>query len=486
MDNETQRLMTVFDAMEDGIYIISQDYTIEVMNRAMVNIFGDGVGKKCYQALNGYDARCPWCKSTDVFEKGETIQLEKYISVVDRTYNFTDTPVKNRDGSVSKLTICRDITAQKIREEKLKATEEDYRRLFENVACGVFLSTIEGKFYDANNALQKMLGYQDKEEFLNIDIAKDLYLRPEDRQTVRETIERGGEVVDYEVDFKRKDGTPIPILLTSHARYDNEGHIIGFEGLNVDLSQRKQMEAELKRTQLQLFQAEKMTSLGQLAAGVAHQLNNPLGGIILYTKLILEEHHPDDATAEDLRRILRDAERCRDTVKELLAFTHRTRQMMHPQDINEVISRALLLIENQSLFHNISIDRDLDPSVPPLQADIQQLYHLITNIVLNAAEAMEGNGTLSIGTHYSADRNQIRIEISDTGPGIPTEELLHVFDPFFTTKEEGKGTGLGLSLAYSIVENHGGTIMAQNNSDGGAIFIIDFPRDAQFGDSANG
>lgn len=486
MDRDTQRLMSVLEAMEDGIYIINQDYTIEVMNRAMVNIFGDGVGKKCYRVLNGYDSRCSWCKATYVFEKGETIKLEKYIPSIDRTYDFTDIPVKNRDGTVSKLTICRDVTQQKIREEKLKATEADYRRLFENVACGVFLSTKEGKFYDANNALQKMLGYQDKEELLNIDIANDLYLRREDREQISEIIEKGGEVVDYEVDFKRKDGSPIPILLTSHARYDSEGHVIGFEGLNVDLSQRKQMEAELKKTQLQLFQAEKMTSLGKLAAGVAHQLNNPLGGIILYTKLILEEHNPDEAIAEDLHRILRDAERCRDTVKGLLAFTHQSRQMMRPQDVNEAISRALFLIENQSLFHNISINRDLDPSIPPLQADIQQLYHLITNIVLNAAEAMEGKGALTLETHYSADKNQIHIEISDTGPGIPAEDLPHVFDPFFTTKEEGKGTGLGLSLAYSIVENHGGTIMVQNNRDGGATFIIDFPLDVQAGDSANG
>ncbi|MEE8399227.1 MAG: ATP-binding protein [Desulfobacterales bacterium] len=486
MDSEIQRLMTVFEAMEDGIYIINQDYTIEVMNRAMVNIFGDGVGKKCYRVLNGYDSRCSWCKATYVFEKGETTQTEKYLPAVDKTYDFTDTPIKNRDGTVSKLTICRDITAQKIREEKLKATEEDYRRLFENVACGVFLSTKEGKFYDANSALQEMLGYQDKEEFLNIDIATDLYLRPEDRQQVLETIEKGGRVVDYEVHFKRKDGTPIPILLTCNARYDSEGHIIGFEGLNVDLTRRKQMEAELKKTQLQLFQAEKLASLGKLAAGVAHQLNNPLGGIILYSKLILEEHHPDEATAEDLHRILRDAERCRDTVKELLAFTHQTRQMMRPQDLNEAISRSLHLIENQSLFHNISIKKELDPSIPSLQADIQQLYHLFTNIVLNAAESMEGKGALTLETRYSADKNQIHIEISDTGPGIPAEDLPQIFDPFFTTKEEGKGTGLGLSLAYSIVENHGGSIMAQNNRDGGATFIINFPLDVPFGDSANG
>ena len=165
---------------------------------------------------------------------------------MDKTYDLLEQPLKNADGTVSKLSICRDITQRKKREEKIKASEEDYRRLFEHVGCGVYISSKEGKFLNANQALLDMLGYKSKEEFLKIDIAKDLYLRPEDRRKFQEMIEKDGQVIDLEVDFKRKDGTRISVLHTSHARYDQHGKVLGYEGLNVDQTQRKQMERELK------------------------------------------------------------------------------------------------------------------------------------------------------------------------------------------------------------------------------------------------
>ena len=328
-----------------------------------------------------------------------------------------------------------------------------------------------------------MLGYDRKEDFLKIDIANDLYVRPEDRKKFRKMIQENGKVTDYEVNFKRKDKTLIPILLTGHARYDGEGNIVGYEGINVDQSQRKKIEQELKKTQLQLLQAEKMTSLGKLAAGVAHQLNNPLGGIILYTKLILEDYDLEEPVREDLLRILKDAQRCRDTVKELLEFTRQTRQLMRPHNINEAISRTLFLLENQTLFHNIEINKELEASLPLILADVQQLYHLLMNIILNAAEAMEGHGTLSVRSYCLLKKNRVVIEISDTGPGIAEKDLPHLFEPFFTTKEEGKGTGLGLSLVYGIVENHGGTITARNKPDVGVTFTIEFPIHADSGDT---
>jgi signal transduction histidine kinase len=218
-----------------------------------------------------------------------------------------------------------------------------------------------------------------------------------------------------------------------------------------------------------------MASLGKLAAGVAHQINNPLGGITLYAKLALEEYELQEEVRQDLGRILKDAERCRDTVKELLEFTRQTRHLMQRHDVNRAISRTLFLLENQSLFQNIEIEKKFEDFLPPVQADIQQLNHLFMNIILNAAQAMEGKGKLTLKTYQISNPENICIEISDSGPGIPPDVLPHVFEPFFTTKEEGKGTGLGLSLAYGIVENHGGRITARNKPDGGAVFCITLP-----------
>jgi len=218
-----------------------------------------------------------------------------------------------------------------------------------------------------------------------------------------------------------------------------------------------------------------MSSLGKLAAGVAHQLNNPLGGITLFTKLVLEEYDLEEGARKDLHRILKDAERCRDTVKELLEFTRQTQNFMQPHDLNKSISRTLFLLENQTLFHNIVIEKNMTPSLPLVMADTQQINHMFMNIIINAVQAMEGKGKLTLKTSKSRQRNWIHIEISDTGPGIPEDVLPNIFDHFFTTKEEGKGTGLGLSMVYGIVENHGGKIMAKSKPGQGSTFIIEFP-----------
>ena len=242
-----------------------------------------------------------------------------------------------------------------------------------------------------------------------------------------------------------------------------------------DLREKLRVKDKIEKIQLQLMQSEKMASLGKLAAGVAHQLNNPLGGITLFTKLLLEEYDLEEEAREDLHRILKDAERCRDTVKELLEFTRQTRHLMQPHDINLTISRTLFLLENQTLFNDIEIENNMMPSPPFVMADTQQLNHLFMNIILNAVEAMGKKGKLTLKTSKSSKEDKLNIEISDTGPGIPEDVLPHIFDPFFTTKEEGKGTGLGLSMVYGIVENHGGKIMAKSKPGQGTTFIIEFP-----------
>jgi signal transduction histidine kinase len=283
-----------------------------------------------------------------------------------------------------------------------------------------------------------------------------------------------GKLRSFKIDIISKTGEIIPIHLNASIIYEN-GQEIATIGFFHDLREELRMKEELDKTQLQLLQAEKMSSLGKLAAGVAHQLNNPLGGITLYSKLIMEEYDLEDGVKEDLDRILKDAKRCQETVKELLEFTRQTRHLMRPHDINKALTRTLFLLESQTLFHNIVIKKDLASSLPPVISDIQQLYHLFMNIILNAAQAMEGNGILTLKSLLLKDENQVCIEISDTGPGISEENLPHIFDPFFTTKEEGKGTGLGLSLAYRIIQNHGGHINAESAPGKGTTFSIILP-----------
>jgi two-component system NtrC family sensor kinase len=245
IDKEIHKFTPILDVLIDGIYMVDEDLTIEYMNEAMIRQFGAGIGKKCYRVLHKKDEVCPWCRAEEVFA-GRTVSWQHHITITDHTYDLVEFPLRNSDGTTSKVSIFKDITEKKKAEERIRFTEEEYKRLFENVAVGVYISSKKGRFLDANKALLEMLGYANKEEFLKIDIAKDLYLKPGDRGKFQEMIERDGRVIDYEVLFKRKDGKTIPVLHTGHARYDQHGNVLGYEGINVDLSQRKRMEDELR------------------------------------------------------------------------------------------------------------------------------------------------------------------------------------------------------------------------------------------------
>lgn len=276
IDKETKRLASIFDAMGRGVYVIGDDYVIRFMNQASIKAFGEGVGKKCYQVIANCDNVCSWCRATEVFE-GETLRWENYFPHINKTFEIFELPLQTDEGTISHFCIYQDITEIKEREKMLRASIEDYKKLFEHVRVGVHMSSKEGKFIDANQALMEMLGYTSKEEFFKVDITRDLYLEPEDRRKYMDLIERDGHVIDYEVDLKRKDGKVISVLRTAHARYDQEGNVIGFEGICVDQTQRKEMERKLKKAhdfQTNLIQ----TSIDAIIA------NDRKGNIIIFNQ----------------------------------------------------------------------------------------------------------------------------------------------------------------------------------------------------------
>lgn len=601
MDKETERLTSILEVMEEGIYIIKQDYTVELMNKALVNTFGEGTGKKCYQVMNRCDEICPWCRAPEVFD-GEMLYWKLYVPTVDRTYNVTELPLSNADGTVSKLSIYRDITQRKKREEGFEASQQDYKRLFEHVGCGVYTSTKEGKFLNANPALLAMLGYGTKEEFLEIDITEDIYLRPEDRREFQEMIERDGHVTDYEVDFKHKDGTPISVLLTAHVRYDQEGKVLGYEGIMVDQSQRKRMEKELKEAhdflnktiqsspnaimatdlkgniiiwnqaaeealgykakdvigkmniekiypegmarkvmqmmrstdyggvgklrsyplvyvredggivegnlsaaiiydakgdgvasvgifvdlgetlemerklrqiQEQLLQSEKLAAMGRLTSQIAHELNNPLYGIMNTLELMKTEIPPQNKRRKILEMALSETVRLTELLRKMLSFSRPDQEEKHPTDINTILDEILLLHEKQLREHSIRISSSLAEGLGKVYASKNQLRQVFLNMISNARDAMPDGGILTVRT--KADKDNIRIEISDTGIGIEKADLVKIFDAFFTTKDGVKDTGLGLSVCYGFVKEHGGDIKVESKLGSGTTFTIILP-----------
>ena len=248
------------------------------------------------------------------------------------------------------------------------------------------------------------------------------------------------------------------------------------EAFNFMASSIKERDDLLKvRTQQKIQESERLASLGRLAAGVAHEINNPLGAILVYSNLLLEESELHDPGRENLKKVVRETIRCKEIVRGLLDFARKTEPKKELTNINNILERVLSLIEKQALFQNIKITKKLHPHIPMAMIDITQIQQVFMNIILNAAEAMEGKGSLTIGTQLLKDGRFMEIGFTDIGCGIPQENMKRLFEPFFTTKEETKGIGLGLAISYGIIKNHGGNIEVKSQVGEGTTFIIKLP-----------
>ncbi|HIP96706.1 MAG TPA: response regulator, partial [Anaerolineae bacterium] len=230
---------------------------------------------------------------------------------------------------------------------------------------------------------------------------------------------------------------------------------------------------ELQEAQEQLIQSEKLASIGQLAAGVAHELNNPISVMLGFSQAILRKLTEDDPLRKPLATIEREGLRCKGIIQNLLDFARRSKPSLQPTNVNEVLEAACALIEHQISLDNVVVTKGYDPHLPQVLADANQLQQVFVNIIINARDAMPRGGTLRLITRSLGD--EVHIIFSDTGIGIPPENIKRIFDPFFTTKEVGQGTGLGLSVSYGIVEQHGGTIEVKSEVGVGTTFIVKLP-----------
>ncbi len=235
----------------------------------------------------------------------------------------------------------------------------------------------------------------------------------------------------------------------------------------------KQRSDELVSMQARMAQSERLASLGLLAAGVAHEINNPLGAILALTALVLEETPKDDANRESLEEVVKQAQRCRDIVRGLLDFSRQSQLATGPVDLNAVLTDTLSLVARQAHFLNIAVTTELGSYLPPVTGDRSQLQQVFLNILMNAVQAMGEQGKLILTTRRVD--GFVEALVRDSGPGIPADHIDRIFDPFFTTKESRKGTGLGLSIAYGIVQKHGGTIAVRSEPGEGATFIVRLP-----------
>ena len=288
--------------------------------------------------------------------------------------------------------------------------------------------------------------------------------------------------------FSRRLSTPVRALVAASRRVaagdleaevpvtsnDEIGELASsFNTMAASLRARDEQLKEFARRKV--MESERLAVVGQLAADVAHELNNPLQGIVTYSHLLLEKMTPDDSRRSSVEKIANQATRCATIIRGLLDFSRPTKPQKKLADLRTTIDECLSLVEDRVLFHNIEVVRDYQEDLPATVMDPAQMQQVFMNLIINAAEAMDGVGRLTVATRLDAERGVIQASFRDTGHGISEENMGRIFDPFFTTKEVGHGTGLGLAISFGIVKEHGGTITVESEEGAGTTFTIELP-----------
>ncbi|MFH1034099.1 MAG: ATP-binding protein [Pseudomonadota bacterium] len=438
------------------------------------------VGRPCYWVFHHFEHPCPpaLCRFQAALDgQSGCVNLHQHKDK-NGQMNFEEvhlTALRSPEGAtVGVLESIINISLAKRLEFDLMQANEFLNRLLDSMVGVVVATDLDGHLLFVNKNVEKVLGYSTDEL-----MGKSLrHITPDmDLRQVRRNLQHnGGRSLSLKTVARTRYGQEVPVRINASLVF-REDQPVGTVGVITDLREHMKMEDKLAQAQMQVVQSEKLAHLGRMAAGVAHELNNPLTGITVFTELLKESLPADSPAQADLSGILQDAERCRDIVRDLLDYSHQSQIVVEDIELSQVVTEALGLIRDDSVFLHVEIDRQFHPEPLPIQGDMRLLRQVFINLIMNAVDAMEGKGRLTLKTYLDKDGMRVA-EIGDTGPGIPAEHLSRVFDPFFTTKEIGKGTGLGLSVAYGVVGRHGGDIRVAKSDPEGTVFQVRMPPSA--------
>ena len=589
IEQANRHWMEIFDAITDFIVVHDQSDKVLRVNRSLAAMIGVppaeliGVNMRAMMALTSEAASysCPFCRSM-------ADDSDEFVHpVFDRTYLVSTSRVHGPSGEgLQTIHVLKDISDR-------REAERRYRELFDNIQEGLFFSTPDGRFVEVNDAMVRMLGYASREELLQVDIPTQLYFSAEHRERQSEMMREHGSLRNFEATLRRKDGTPIHVLINAFGLYDNGGALLQIRGLMLDVTGLRTYQSELHRERdfsakilsntqslilvadtaglisyanrrwyeagfeqrellgrrllemaapgfvrpladaLQstlngaqvdnleleiargvgeagkfsanlspmrdeqgivtsivvvltditmaaalrdkLVHAERMSSLGQLVSGVAHEVNNPLTAILGFADLLMESPELPETARKDLRVILQEAQRTKQIVQNLLRFARQMPPQRNAVQLNLILRRTVQLRSYDFNSHGVEIVEHLDEELPEVMGDAHQLQQVFLNIMNNAYDAVHDVGRLArIEIMSTKSGDSVEVSFRDNGEGISHPDK--IFDPFFTTKEVGKGTGLGLSICYGIVKEHGGEILCHNNLGGqGATFVVRLP-----------
>ena len=359
-----------------------------------------------------------------------------------------------------------------LRTEELFKSEKKYRRLFEDSKDMVYMCN-KAEISEINPSGLELLGYDSREDCPHLTL-EDVFRNPDDAHDYRLTLEKQGFITDYEVEFKKKDGEIINMLISATAIFDESGEFAGCEGMAKDVT-------ELRRVTERLIESQKMATVGQLAAGVAHEINTPLQIILTHSQLLADEFPEGSEALEDLELIEEQSKICGRIVADLLLYSRESESVIDPIDINQVIEEVLAVMEHSLNIDRIYITRNFESDLPSISGDVEKLKQVYINMLNNAHEAIGTDGAIGITTHHDRDAGEIVACFIDSGTGIPPEIINKIFDPFFTTKGVGEGTGLGLSVIFGIIKDHGGYIEVESPPSAERLKILEGEEDSKKG-----
>lgn len=476
----------IIRSMMDMLIVTNPDATIKKVNQAAIDLLGYSKEELIGKPMRGIflpdtAASLKEIWIDDFVKKGTVKNVEGYYLAKDGKkipIIFSASLVCNESGNIEDMVyVALDITERKEFEERIKQSEEQYRSLIETAPDLIFsISITDAVFISLNPAFEKLTGWNREEwigkPFTDVIHHDDLALAVK----VVEAIVRYEISSPCELRVLTKSGDYLIGEFSTAPKFEN-GNISAVLGIVRDITERKKAEKEKEILSRQLLQSEKMAAIGQLAGGVAHEINNPLGIILGFSQSVMKRITEEDQLFMPLQSIEREAKRCKNLVQDLLTFSRIGKTEKEKCDINEVIKSSLSLIEAQVKIQPVELKKEFTENLPYILISRNQIQQIIVNLCNNAIDAMTKAGKLFIRTMAASKNgtNYIEIQIEDTGTGIPKNLQAKIFEPFFTTKEIGKGTGLGLSVVYEIVQKHEGKIEFESYEGKGTIFKIFLP-----------
>ncbi|MGD9031624.1 MAG: PAS domain S-box protein [Desulfobacteraceae bacterium] len=491
-EKEKKHTQLILDSMPYRVMVVNMDMTVDTVNQTFLTEFNltpqKVIGRPCFMVRYGLDQPCDALgKVCYIKSHLDEIKEKKLIS----TYNehvdekgethfdvITVAPIYDEQGEVVQiLEASRDVTERIKLERELEKSNTFFRNVIQSTVDGIVVVDTKGNVLIFNEGMERLTGHS-ADDIMNrghLSTFYDMEVAKENMRKMRS--DRHGPVGQLNptsMTVTTKDGEEIPVTLSA-SLITVDGKEIGSVGVFTDMREVLQMRKDLEEAHLQLVESERIASIGKMAAGVAHEINNPLSGILIYAELLKESLKKDPARSKDIKEIIDQTLRCKNIVSELLEFSRQSVGKISSFSLEELLGKTLNLLINQAFFQDISVTKNVPQNLPAIVGDMGQLQQVFTNLFINAADAMEGKGHLDIQARFDAGQNQFIVKVSDTGPGIPEALREKIFEIFFTTKPAGQGTGLGLTITKNIVKLHGGDVRIECPPEGGTTFIIELP-----------